>query len=351
MPNLLLFLKTHVLGDVVDLYPIRFQPLFQEYIWGGRRLGTELDKPVGDGSTVAESWEIVDHGDDQSVVRFGSFSGKTLAEMVRELGEDLLGKKTLKAISNPNRPENLRNRFPLLFKFLDANQNLSVQVHPDDQMGATLEEPDLGKTEAWVVMDALAGARVYVGLKEKVTQEDLKKAFETNSADSVLHSFQPQPGDCLFIPAGTVHALGAGLLIAEIQQCSNTTFRLYDWGRLGKDGKPRDLHFAEGLAAIDFSMGPVNPQIPKRIDEITELIVDCNEFNLKRIRLSSGHQFNTRGSFQMIAVTKGTLSIEGDPCEQPMKRGETCLIPACLGSYRVEAKPQTEFLLVSPSQD
>lgn len=332
----------------MGLYPLRFNPLFQEYLWGGRRLGTDLNKPIGDGPTYAESWEIVDHGDYQSIVKAGDYAGKTLGQLVDENGTELLGAKVVKEINDTSRPDNLVNRFPLLFKFLDANKNLSVQVHPDDKMGATLAKPDLGKTEAWLVMDAQPGAKVYAGLNSGVTRGDLKKAIESNTAESVLHSFEPKAGDCIFIPAGTVHALGEGLLIAEIQQCSNTTFRLYDWGRVDKDGQPRELHIEQGIEATDFSRGPVNAQVPTPIDESTEGIVACDQFKLHRVTLSAERTFATDDSFKMIAVTQGSLSIVNDPCDSPLQRGETCLIPASMESFHVQVHDAAEFMLISP---
>jgi len=220
------------------MYPLRFAPLFRRYIWGGRRLAEVLDKHIGDQS-AAESWEIVDHQDDQSIVRFGDLAGKSLRDLIAEHGVDLVGDDLMEKISSHNLPDHLQNRFPLLLKFLDANRNLSVQVHPDDRLGATLSPPDLGKTEAWYVMHADPGSKIYAGLKQDVTAESFRAAIESGQTESTLHSFEPQQGDCVFIQAGTQHAIGAGLLIAEIQQASNATFRVYDWGRVGDDGQPR----------------------------------------------------------------------------------------------------------------
>lgn len=331
----------------MNLYPLRFEPLFQTYLWGGRRLGTELNKPIGSEPTYAESWEIVDHGEFQSLVQSGEYAGLPLGKLVRDWGAALLGSRNLAAIEDPSRPANLIGRFPLLFKFLDAKQNLSVQVHPDDRLGATLDPPDLGKTEAWYVLDALPGSRIYAGLRSGVSRDEFQQAIESSSAESVLHSFEAHPGDCVFIPAGTVHALGAGLLIAEIQQCSNTTFRLYDWGRLDKDGRPRELHIDQGLEATDFERGPVHPQTPRTIDANTETLVECDKFTLQRIRLSESQLFATHGSFKILVVTAGSVTLADDPCESPLQRGDTCLIPAGMESYRILANGSAELLCVS----
>jgi mannose-6-phosphate isomerase len=234
------------------LYPLRFQPIFQRYIWGGHRLRTLLGKATGR-DAAAESWEVCDHGPQQSIVRFGPLAGTSLHELLRRYGPDLLGHS---GHADPSPPASLgsgdpRDRFPLLLKFLDAARTLSVQVHPNDRQAAELDPPDLGKTEAWVVLAANPGSLIYAGLQSAADRQTLLAAIRQGKCEEQLHRFEPAVGDCVFIPAGTVHALGAGLLVAEIQQTSNITFRLFDWNRLGADGRPRPLHVEEGLAVID----------------------------------------------------------------------------------------------------
>ena len=237
------------------LPPLRFKPILREYLWGGRRLGTELGKPIGDGDHYAESWEVVDHGADQSVVADGPLAGTTLHELVTQHGPALFGRH------HPQR------QFPLLFKFLDCQQTLSVQVHPNDEQAAKLDPPDLGKTEAWVVLAAEPGSKIYAGLKPGVDRDTLERELAAGTCETCLHEFEPRVGDCMFIEAGTVHALGAGLLIAEIQQASDTTFRLFDWNRVDRDGQPRQLHIEQALDVIDFARGPVNPLPPQPTDQ------------------------------------------------------------------------------------
>src|SRR5204863_3257866 len=167
-----------------------------------------------------------------------------------------------------------RDQFPLLLKFLDCNQTLSVQVHPNDEQAAKLDPPDLGKTEAWVVLAADPGSKIYAGLKPGVDRQTLEAAVANGRCEKCLHEFEPHVGDCVFIEAGTVHALGAGLLVAEIQQASDTTYRLFDWNRVDRDGKPRQLHVEEALDVTDYTRGPVNPLTPKRTaDHEIELLV------------------------------------------------------------------------------
>ncbi len=326
------------------MYPLRFEPLFRRYLWGGRRLASALNKPIGE-APCAESWEIVDHGEDQSVVVAGSWKGRPLGDLVRTEGVALLGPKVARQIASPTVPSQLRHRFPLLLKFLDADRDLSVQVHPDDAIAATLDRPDLGKTEAWYVMQADPGARIYAGLKSGVDLEGLRRAIAEGVTESVLHSFEPSAGDCIFIRAGTVHAIGAGLLVAEIQQASDTTFRMFDWNRLDRDGQPRPLHIEQALAATDFMLGPV-----KAVDRVSggagesELLVSCEQFVLRHWRMNSATRFGGDDRFRILAVLSGELSVENDPCEIPLRAGETMLIPACCSALEWTPRRSCEFL-------
>ena len=216
------------------LYPLQFTPIFRHYVWGGRKLGTLLGKQIGQGNDYAESWELVDRGDDQSRVADGPLVGTTLGDLRADRGQELFGR---------HHPQ---SRFPLLFKFLDCEKMLSVQVHPDDAQAAQLTPPDFGKTEAWVVLAAEPNSVIYAGLKRGFDRHALEREVHRGTCELCLHRLEPKPGDCLFLPAGAVHALGAGLVIAEIQQTSDATFRLFDWNRLGADGKPRPLHVESG---------------------------------------------------------------------------------------------------------
>lgn len=324
------------------MYPLRFQPIFKDYIWGGERLEPILGKKTGPG-IWAESWEIVDHAENQSVVRDGPWQGMTLRQLLESNGSDVLGARVFAELSNENLPTNLRNRFPLLLKFLDASRVLSVQVHPDDKMGATLSPPDLGKTEAWYVVDALPDAEIFAGLKPGVTREKLQLAIQNGNTESLLHRFTPQAGDCVFIRAGTVHAIGAGLLVCEIQQASNTTFRLFDWNRVGNDGEPRALHIEKGLDAIDFEHGPIQPISYSESDSNVNLI-SCDKFVLNRLRLSEPTQVGEAGRFSILAVIDGELSLQDDPCQAPMVRGQTALLPACCGPIACDVKKTATIL-------
>lgn len=302
-----------------SLYPLRFQPVLKRYLWGGRRLQTVLGKSLPPGEDYAESWEIADHPAGQSIVAAGALKGATLQELVAHHGHELLGKHAPQP------------RFPLLFKLLDAQKVLSVQVHPTDAAAAKLTPPDLGKTEAWVVLHAEPGSRVYAGLQPGCDRATLERAVANQTSEACLHSFEPRAGDCLFIPAGVVHALGAGLVIAEIQQASDTTFRLYDWNRVGADGKSRPLHIEQSLNAIDYQIGPVNPQQPRVTQhegwERAEL-VQCSKFVLERWQLTAPNQLGGDGRCYLICVIEGQLNITNDPQSESLRRGQTALLPA-----------------------
>ncbi|MCC7085707.1 MAG: class I mannose-6-phosphate isomerase [Pirellulales bacterium] len=298
------------------LYPLRFEPIFRRYLWGGRKLATVLNKPIGPES-CAESWEIVDRPNDQSRVSIGPLAGKTLGEIVRDHGEALLGR---------HHPQ---TQFPLLLKFLDCEKTLSVQVHPSDEQAARLTPPDHGKTEAWIVVSAESDTLIYAGLKRGFDRGALERELNRGTCDLCLHRFEPSRGDCIFLQAGTVHALGAGLLMLEIQQNSDATLRIFDWNRLGPDGKSRPLHIAQALEVIDFSRGPVSRQTPQPTDRphITRL-VECDKFVLDRWEFMEPVRIGGDNRFHIIAVLHGAADILCDPEQQTLTLGDTILLPA-----------------------
>jgi mannose-6-phosphate isomerase len=316
-----------------QLYPLRFEPLLRRYLWGGRRLATELGKPLGEGADYAESWEICDRGSDQTVVAYGPLQGVPLGELAASRPAELYGK------------DPPAGRFPLLLKFLDAQQTLSVQVHPNDRLAARLAPPDLGKTEAWVILAAAPGSRVYAGLKRGFDRAALARELSRGTVELCLHQFEPRPGDCLFLPAGAVHALGAGLLVAEIQQSSDTTYRLFDWNRLGPDGRPRALHVEQALEAIDWSLGPIEPQRPQPTERsYVWRLVACDKFVLDRWRLEAQAPLGGDGRFHLLAVLEGAVDVEADPSGRPLVKGQTVLLPAGVGEVQLVPRPTAELL-------
>ncbi len=316
------------------LYPLRFRLLVKRYLWGNRGLATCLGKPLGPGNDYAESWEVCDHGADQSIIDQGPLAGTTLGELVRLRGAELLGR------------DYPLSSFPLLVKFLDAAQALSVQVHPDDEHAAGLNPPDLGKTEAWYILAAAPGSRVYAGLRPGVDRQQLEEAIRQGTCENELHHFEPSAGDCLFIPAGTVHALGSGLLIAEVQQSSDTTFRLYDWNRVGRDGKPRPLHVEQGLAVVDFQRGPVDPVQPQPTQRSwVSRLVACEKFIIDRWDFDRSELIGGDERFHIVCVLEGAVCIDGDPHSAVLAKGGTALLPASIGSVRLVPQQRTVLLV------
>ena len=316
-----------------DLYPLRFEPIFRRYLWGGRRLATVLGKPIGAGNDYAESWEVVDRGADQSRVIAGALAGMTLHELIRYHGEEFLGR---------HHPQ---PRFPLLFKLLDAHRILSVQVHPNDEQAARLPQPDLGKTEAWVVLTAEPGSVIYAGVKRGFDRPAFERELLRGTCHLCLHRFEPRAGDVVFLPAGTVHALGAGLLIAELQQSSDTTYRLFDWNRLGPDGQTRPLHIEQALEVIDWNRGPVDPQKPLATDRPhVERLVVCDKFVLDRWSLDRLEVLGGDDRFHLLSIVEGELEVSGDPAGQPLGKGDTMLVPASVGPVSLTPRRPTVLL-------
>lgn len=310
------------------MHPLRFEPIIKRLIWGGNRLGTVLRKPIGEGSQYAESWELSDHRTDVSVVADGPLAGMSLRDLVRYRTEELLGDSL----------SHLR-QFPLLVKYIDAEQVLSVQVHPDDERGRRLAN-DNGKTETWVVIAAEPGSVIYAGLKPGVTREAFAAAIEAGEVEPLLHKIPATPGDCILIPAGIVHAIGAGVMLAEIQQMSDATFRVFDWNRLGVDGKPRPLHIAQALESIDFEAGPVEPIAPVATSladgsGTVEILSRTEYFALERFHLQGPTEIGRTDRFTIVLAIDGDVRVEVDGASRIVPFGETALLPASIGPCRI----------------
>lgn len=310
-------------------YLIRTLPAFRDYLWGGRNLHDVLGKTLPNDGIWAESWEIVDHHEHQSVVANGAFAGQSLRDLARSERQWLLG----------NAPPPL----PLLLKYLDCQRVLSVQVHPDDAYAAKMNPPDLGKTEAWYIISAQPGAVLYAGLRAGVTRKSLARAIAEDTVEQCLHVITPQAGDCVFIPAGTVHALGAGLLVAEIQQASNTTFRLFDWNRVDNQGKRRELHIDQSLEVIDYQRGPMSIQSAHEIAPGRERLVTCDKFCLERL---TGESRPVLGDarFHYLTAPYGGAAISTGGEVVHLARGESLLAPAAMAQCLANVAPQAVLL-------
>ena len=325
-------------APATTLYPLQFEPILKRIVWGGRRLGEVLGKPIGSGSDYAESWELSDHGLDESRVADGPLAGRSLRDLLAESSTAILGPAV-----GP------RDQFPLLVKFLDAHRNLSVQVHPDDALGRRLAD-DNGKTEAWVVLHAEPGSLIYSGLRAGVDRSTFESALESGAVEPLLHRFEPKAGDCLFIPAGTVHAIGAGVMVAEVQQMSDATFRVFDWGRLGTDGRPRTLHISEALASIDFDAGPVVPVTSSPLERpwgTIEHLVTCRYFALDRLRLRGEAEVGSTERFSILVGLGGEAEVRHDRKSYPIGFGQTLLLPAQIGTCRIVPSGDATLLTCS----
>lgn len=309
------------------LEPLAFTPILRRLVWGGRKLGTLLGKPIGEGGDYAESWELADYRDDVSVVRDGMYAGITLRDLVKKRPADLFG---------PARAG--QGQFPLLVKLLDARENLSVQVHPDDALGRELAN-DSGKTEAWIVLHAEPGSVLYAGLKPGVDREALERGIATGEVEPLLHRIEPKPGDCIMVEAGTVHALGEGVVIAEFQQMSDATFRVFDWNRVGADGRPRELHVEKAMRCIDFDRGPVGPVVPVpqvlENGDVREPLAKCAYFELERWTLTAATEIGRDDRFTIVMVLDGEIRARGPRGDLPLRRGETVLLPASIGATMI----------------
>jgi len=323
-------------------YPIKFEPLYKEKIWGGTRLAEVLGKKLPAGKKIGESWELAQHPHGTSVVANGVYRGKSLAELVKRHPKELMGTCGV---------EEARGRFPLLFKFLDASDILSVQVHPGDEYAA--RSGDLGKTECWYVVDALPGARITKGLRPGVSAREFERRARDGMVGECLNSFPVSAGDVIFIPAGTVHAIGAGCLVAEIQQNSDMTYRVFDWNRLGADGKPRQLHMKDALAVIDFGSRLPNIEAPRTVCHYPfprQLLVDCDKFVLESADIEQFGGLNERpDSFTILIMLAGRGELYYGPgLRQSVTAatGETILLPATLGRWQIEASASVRLLRV-----
>jgi mannose-6-phosphate isomerase len=308
--------------------PIVFEPIAMERVWGGRRFESVLGKTIPNGTPVGEIWEIVDREDAQSIVHAGALRGKSLHELWTGARADIFGS---------DYPADHSPRFPLLVKLLDARERLSLQVHPPLYLAESLGgEP---KTEVWYFLDALPGARIYAGLKKGVSRYDFEAALRTGEVERKLHEINVSTGESIFIPSGRLHAIGEGNLIVEVQQNSDTTFRVFDWNRMGLDGKPRTLHIEESLASIDFS----DFEPPVRGTEET-VIASCPFFHVEKMCLTAPAEVRPPGRFALVAVTDGRVVCGGKAFE----RGCFFIVPAKGDGLDVSpGSPSAEILVTT----
>ena len=320
------------------LYPLTFHPISKERVWGGREMERLYKKKLPAGKLIGESWEISDRPGDVSVIANGPLAGKNLRWLMENHRVELLGDA---------KPAN-ENRFPLLCKILDAREKLSLQVHPPVHRAVELGgEP---KTEMWFIADAAPGAELFVGLKRGVTREEFEKKVETGEVAECFHRVPVRAGDAMFLPSGRVHAIGAGLVIFEIQQNSDTTYRVFDWNRVGLDGKPRELHVAQSLASIDFNdFEPALVQNKFTGDRSIKRrpLVNDPLFNVEAWRMNAGAGVSLKPrTLQIIAGLSDRLEIQSGSASVKLSAGQFCLVPACLERTELRAKAGAALLRV-----
>lgn len=302
--------------------PLKLKAVYKDYIWGGEKLLTKFGKET-DITPLAESWELSCHPDGLSKISGGEYDGKTIESYIEEI------KGCLGTLCKGD-------ELPLLIKLIDAQNNLSVQVHPNDEQAKEWENQN-GKTEMWYVIEADKGAKMTFGVKRDITKKELQQAIKDNTVGELLNTVSSKKGDVFFVEAGTIHAIGKGNVIAEIQQNSNVTYRLYDYGRVGKDGKPRELHIEKGTASADLKKSEPR-KIPSCSDG-TRLLGSCEYFAVKEVKLKGNKSFFAdEKSYHALLVTEGEAELKSEGYCEKIKAGETIFISAGLGEYTLSGK-------------
>ena len=302
------------------MYPLKFKPILKTIVWGGEKIAPYKEIKTGQ-NHIGESWELSGVHGNESVVADGPLAGRSIADLVKEYKGELIGKHVY---------ENTGDEFPLLIKFIDALTDLSIQVHPDDELAARRHNGSKGKTEMWCVVDAEPGAHLLAGLTEHITPEEYAARVADGSITDVLARHEVHPGDVFFLPAGRIHAICGGCFIAEIQQTSDITYRIYDYGRLGLDGKPREVHTELAKDAIDYKVyDNYRTEYSPVKDEEVEL-VSCKYFttSLYDLTLPYAKDLSELDSFLVVMCLSGHGTLEVDGEEVSVHQGETVLVPA-----------------------
>ncbi len=320
------------------LYPLRLKAVLKDYIWGGRRLIEEYNKET-DGDLVSESWELACHRDGMNVILNGTFKGHTLKEYLESEGNEILGSRSSRF-----------KGFPLMIKLMDAQKDLSFQVHPDDSY-AEVHENESGKTELLYILDAAPDASMIYGFSQEVTAEDFRRHVEENTLTDICRRIPVKAGDIIYIPAGTMHAIGKGILLAEIEQNANTTYRVYDYGRLGKDGRPRELHIDKALEVLRRRPSAYNPKplFEQNFfgDYSMKLLADNEFFTVYDVNLDGEIKLKAGGeSFQSLVAIDGNMLLEHEGCKETLSKGDSFFIPANLGHYVIKGKGRFLFSMV-----
>jgi mannose-6-phosphate isomerase len=319
-----------------QLYPLKFKPIFKEKVWGGQKIKTELGLDFGNLPNCGEVWAISGIADEQSIVENGFLAENELNELVEIYMGDLVGDKVFKQFGN---------EFPLLIKFINSNDWLSIQVHPDDELAAE-RGIGFGKTEMWYVVAAEKGSQLIAGFNQKIEKDKYLEHLANKTLKDILNFENVKKGDVFYIPAGRVHAIGPGILLAEIQQTADTTYRIYDWDRPGIDGKPRQLHTTEAVDAIDFTFHKEYKTSYETKNNATNSLINCPYFTTNLVELDKTVLKNTSelDSFVIYMGIEGHCSIKYDGGIVEIKKGETLLVPATLTNLIIEPLKKSTLL-------
>lgn len=310
------------------LYPIKFTPILKDKIWGGQKLKTLLNK-TSDLPNIGESWEISDVEGDTSVVANGALKGQTLKQIQETYKEDLIGLQNYRVFGN---------KFPLLIKFIDAKQDLSIQLHPNDELAAKRHN-SFGKTEMWYVMQADEGSNLIVGFNQKMDAETYLSHLENKTLTEILNFDKVKVGDTYFIEVGRVHAIGAGVVVAEIQQTSDITYRVYDWDRVDDEGNERELHNDLAIDAIDFEMEDNFRVSYEKANNQSNKMVSCPYFTTSYLDVDSTlKKENNHDSFLIYMCVEGEAQITTESATETIKKGETILLPAAVKNYEITSE-------------
>lgn len=311
----------------MKLYPLQFQPILKDRIWGGTKLQSVLNKPITT-ETTGESWELSSVPNDVSVVVNGALKGKNLNAIIELFPEALLGSEVVKQFGK---------QFPLLFKFIDAKEDLSIQLHPNDEL-AQKRHNSFGKTEMWYVMQADKGSRLVVGFKNDSSKDEYVGKLTNKELLSLLNEIEVHEGDIFFLETGTIHAIGGGIVLAEIQQTSDVTYRLYDWDRVDANGKGRELHTDLALDAINFNTTKAKINYESKINHSNKA-VHCDFFKTNVIPLEGNMNWKAhKGSFTVFMCTQGEFTLEVENTSYSYKMGDTVLLPASIEKTKISGK-------------
>jgi mannose-6-phosphate isomerase len=319
------------------LYPLKFSPIFKQKIWGGNQIKTLMGIDHGDLPNCGEMWVLSGVEDEESIVSNGFLKGNTLNELVEIYMADLVGEKVF---------DTYGVIFPILLKFIDTNDYLSVQVHPDDKLAMERHGEAFGKTEMWYVLSAKEDSELISGFTNDVSKETYLQNLENKTLKGILNTVNVSSGDVYFIPAGRVHAIGSGILLAEIQQTSDITYRIYDWDRIDTSGLPRELHTDLALDAIDFKATPEPRTRFQPRPNLPVTLVTCPQFTTKFIECTSKTEldYSDKESFVILLCTEGSFTVTCTGSKVPVKKGEVVLLPAEINLFELLPEPKADIL-------